>query len=137
MDDRLTHFESEIDRQESQLFGIYLFCRCIELMYQDSPETLAKTKYHYDEIVERGNAAIHDAKILLSQIKVGTRTEEEIDAFRFPPIEGLPGLDEMTQRSRILVRTYHRLFPDKSRYDATKLSQEELTLLLQESAEQL
>lgn len=137
MNDKLKHFESEIDRQESQLFGIYLFCRCIELMYQDSPETLAKTKYHYDEIVKRGNAALHDAKILASQIRVGTKTEADIDSFSFPPIEGQPGLDEMTQRSRILVRTYHRLFPDKSRYDAMRLSQEELAFLLRESAEQL
>ena len=88
--DKVKLFESEIIRHEKQLFGIYLYCRGVELLYKDSPAILQTTKMHYDEIMERGNAALHDAKILLSQIKVGTKTNDDIDTFHFPPIEGLP-----------------------------------------------
>jgi hypothetical protein len=135
MKDKVKLFESEISRHENQLFGIYLYCRGIELLYKDSPEILMATKFHYDEIMERGNAALHDAKILLSQVKVGTKTKDDIDTFHFPQIEGLPELDDMTLRSQSLVECYFKLFPHKTRYDATKLSQEELTQLLEESAE--
>ena len=135
MSDKVKLFESEINRHENQLFGIYLYCRGIELLYKDSPEILISTKLHYDEIMERGNDTLHDAKILLSQIKVGTKTKDDIEKFHFPPIEGLPELDDMTLRSQSLVECYNKLFPHKTRYDATKLSQEELTQLLEESAE--
>ena len=135
MKDKVKLFESEINRHENQLFGIYLYCRGVELLYKDSSGILKTTKMHYDEIMERGNVALHDAKILLSQIKVGTKTEDDIDKFHFPAIEGLPELDEMTVRSQILVECYFKIFPHKTRYDATELSQEELTQLLEESAE--
>ena len=135
MKDKVKLFESKINRHEKQLFGIYLYYRGVELIYKDSPAILKTTKMHYNEIMERGNAELQDAKILLGQIKVGTKTEDDIDKFHFQQIEGIPELDEMTLRSQILVECYCKIFPHKTINDATELSKEDLKKLLEESAE--
>lgn len=137
MKNKIQKFEAEIDRHETQLFGVALFNQSIALLYKNDPATLEITKFHYDQIMERGNKALHNARILLGQVKIGAKLEDDLDHFSFPPIEGQDDLDEMTTRANIMVKTYHELFPAKSREEASKLSDEDLMILIQKSADML
>jgi hypothetical protein len=134
MGNRMSRFRAEIERQEDQLFGIQLYFQGVVLFHSHDPETVRLTQKHYGEIVERGRTALHDAQILLSQVNIGAKPEEELDNFAFPPIEGQPGLDAMTRRASVLVDCYKGLFPQKTRQDAEGLSQDEVALLFEEAA---
>lgn len=135
MTEKINLFRAEIRRHEDQLFGIYLYFRSIELVYAHDPEMVRMTRTHYREIMERGRTAVYDAQILLGQINIGTRQEDDLDDFVFPPIEGHPGLEAMTHRAKVLLECYENLFPQKTRDDAKQLTNDELALLIEKSAD--
>ena len=78
--------------------------------------------------MERGNTAISQAKELLEKVKSGKVQPHELELFQFPPIHG-PGLDKVTQRATLLLKTYEKLFPNRSRN--IPLTAEEHTDLMQ------
>jgi len=123
------NFENTIKEYEDQLFGIQLFMEGIKVLYQHDKATMKMTKHHYQNTMERGEIAISQAKELLDKVKSGTINATELEMFQFPPIHG-PGLDEMTQRTTLLINSYNKLFPDRPRN--TPLSHEEHTRLMQE-----
>jgi len=133
----LRELELEINRWENHLFGVELYYNGVVLLHGHDQAIIDLTKYHYDQIMERGSAALSNAKILLGQVKIGTKAESEIGNFSFPPIDGPPELSDLTIRAKILAETYDSLFPEKSRQDASGLSQEETMHLMNKSADKL
>jgi len=112
----IRNFEITIKKHEDQLFGIRLFYEGIKELKMYDEDTLDEIgfDYHYNNIMERGQKAISEAKELLKKVKSGKEDIKALQKFEFPPIHG-PGLDEMTQRASLLVKAYEKLFPNRSR----------------------
>jgi len=109
-------FEEAIKKHEDQLFGIRLFYEGIKELkiYDEDMLDEIGFDYHYNNIMERGQKAISEAKELLKRVKSGKEDIKALQKFEFPPIHG-PGLDEMTQRASLLVKAYEKLFPNRPR----------------------
>ncbi|MBU4443534.1 hypothetical protein KJ656_00400, partial [bacterium] len=113
-----------------QLFGISLYYQGILFLYSDNDEIIQMNKTAYQNVMERGNRAIQEAKEILEEVKKNPQQIDLIRRFKFPPIHGI-GLDEMTQRATLLINACDKLFPDRPRN--TPLSHEEHTRLMQEA----
>jgi hypothetical protein len=133
--DTIIRFEEDLHIQRDQLFGITLFLQCVELMYAGQPETLEMNRQSFQNIKERAESSISAAESLLQLVKADPGKVKELRRFQFPPIGGHPMLDQMTQRAQILVETYERLFPGRSRSDP--LTREELESLMIDVADRL
>jgi len=119
-------FEAIIREHEEQLFGVYLFNKGIEYLYKHNKEIIETSKFHYNNIMERGEKAITEAKELIEKVKSGKEDIKLLKEFRFPPIHGL-GLDEMRERASLLVQVYEKIFPGRPREKPlTKEENEEL-----------
>jgi hypothetical protein len=125
-------FEEIVREHENQLFGISLFNEAVKHLYKDDKNILETTENHFQQIISRGIEAIQEAKQVLGKVKEGVWEVKRLACIEFPPIHG-PGLDEMTERASILVKTYDKLFPDRP-HELT-LTEEEIELLVAESAE--
>lgn len=128
-------FEEDLQIQRDQLFGITLFLRGIELMYAGQSEIVEMNRQSFQNISERAESSISAAESLLQLVKADPGKVKKLRQFQFPPTGGHPMLDQMTQRGQILVETYERLFPGRSRSEP--LSREELESLMTEAADQL
>lgn len=131
----IIRFDETIRLHQDQLFGITLYSQGVELMYSGQPEILEMNLQHFQNIKGRAENAIAAAESLLQQAREDPSKVKELRRFTFPPISGNPMLDQMTHRAQILVRTYERMFPGKSR--SQPLRQSELTTLMEEASEQL
>jgi hypothetical protein len=128
-------FEKDLQVQRDQLFGITLFSEGVELMYADQPEILEMNRQSFQNVKERTESSISAAQSLLELVKADRGKIKELRRFRFLPIDGHPMLDQMARRTEILVDTYKRLFPGRSR--SKPLTREELESLMTEAADQL
>ena len=124
--------EAAIKKHEDQLFGIRLFYEGIKELkiYDEDMLDEIGFDYHYNNIMERGQKAISEAKELLKKVKSGEENIKALQKFEFPPIHG-PGLDEMTQRATLLVKAYEKLFPNRKR--DVPLTPEEHEKLMEEA----
>jgi len=95
-------FRQEIQEQEDQLFGITLYFKGICVIYQHDKEIIDINREAYENITERGNAFIKQAKQLLHEAERDPSKVKLIREFQFPPIYGPPMANEMTRRARIL-----------------------------------
>lgn len=133
--EEILRFDETIRLHQDQLFGITLYFQGIELMYSDQPEILEMNRQSFHNIKDRAEKAIAEAEVLLQQAREDSSKINKLRRFTFQPISGNPMLNQITQRARILVRTYERMFPGRSR--SQLLSQDELTILMQEASDQL
>ena len=108
----IRQFKSKIKEQEDILFGIKLYNENIDLLYDK--ETAYQANQHHKNIKQRGEESIIQAKELLEEVRKSSDMFEYLLMFEFPPAHGL-GLDEMTERAKILVETYDELFPERPR----------------------
>ena len=131
----MRRFEKDLQMQRDQLFGITLFSEGVELMYADQPEILEMNRQSFQNVKERTESSISAAQSLLELVKADRGKIKELRRFRFLPIGGHPTLDQMTRRTKILVDTYERLFPGRSR--SKPLTREELESLMTAAADQL
>jgi hypothetical protein len=131
----IRRFEEDLQIQRNQLFGITLFSQGVELMYGGQREMLEISRQSFQDIKERAESSISAAESLLQLVKVDPGKVKKLRRFQFPPITGHPMLDQMTRRAQILVETYERLFPGRSRSEP--LSREELESLMTDAADQL
>ena len=129
-DETIQNFKNTIKEHEDQLFGIQLFMENIKQIYGHDKTTMEYSTYAFQNIIERGNTAISQAKLFLDKVKSGTASSDVLESFQFPPIHG-PGLDEMTLRATLLVEAYEKLFPNRPRN--LPLDKEEHTRLMQEA----
>ena len=131
----IRRFEKDLQMQRDQLFGISLFSEGVELMYADQPEILEMNRQSFQSVKEKTESSISAAQSLLELVKADRGKIKELRRFRFLPIGGQPTLDQMTRRTKILVDTYERLFPGRSR--SKPLTREELESLMTAAADQL
>ena len=134
-EDIIGSFETEIQEQEDQLFGIALYFEGILILWSHDKNIIEMNRKAYENIMKRGNAFIKEAKQLLYEAQKDPGKVELIRQFQFPPIYGHPMVDEMTKRAKILVETYNELFPGRPR--ANPLTQAELMLLMEAAANKL
>ena len=125
-------FQDTLKKHVDQLFGIRLYYEGIRYEYGDDDVTMATTKMHFENIIERGEKIISAARILLQEVWAGQTSATELENFKWLPISGHPGLDDLTVRAQLLVETYERLFPNRSR--ETPLTSEEQERLMTEAA---
>ena len=131
----IRRFEKDLQMQRDQLFGITLFSEGVELMYAGQPEILEMNRQSFQNVKEKTESSISAAQSLLELVKADKGKIKELRRFRFLPISGHPMLDQMTRRTKILVDTYERLFPGRSR--SKPLTREELESLMTAAAGQL
>lgn len=128
-------FRQEIQEHEDQLFGITLFFEGIKIVWADHEEILEMNRIAVENIMQRGNAAIKQAKRLLHEAEKDPSKIERLQRFQFPPIHGDPILEGMSERGKILVETYNELFPGRPRTDSR--TQTEIMLLMERVADKL
>lgn len=131
----ISRFAETIRLHEDQLFGITLFMEGIRVLYAGQPTIIEMNQRSLNSVRERAQSAITGAKALLEDAKRDPTKVRDLRTYPFPPISGHPALDVMTQRARILVQTYERLFPQRPR--ETPLLQDELARLMTEASGQL
>jgi len=133
--EEIRRFENTIQLHQEQLFGITLYSKGIELMYSDQPELVKMNRKSFQNVKDRIEPSIYAGESLLQQVKADPSKVKHLKQFKFPPISGHPMLDQMTQRAQILVRTYERMFPKRSKSEP--LTEDELSSLMIEAANQL
>ena len=114
-DKMVKKFEETINIHEDQLFGLKLYLDGIKLMYKNNPEILNANIKSFQNIRERSENAIKEAKQLLAEIRKNPEQRRMLKKFRFPAISGHPMLNQMTKRAQILVEIYNKLFPKRPR----------------------
>ncbi|MFX0097720.1 MAG: hypothetical protein ACFE7E_08180 [Candidatus Hodarchaeota archaeon] len=134
-EEELRQFEEKIQKQKDHLFGIYLYFRGVELMYSDQFEIIEMNRKSFENIRERTERSITKAELLLLEVRGDPSKAKKLKRFKFQPTRGHPMLNQMTQRVEILLQTYNRLFPRRSK--SQSLDQEELRQLMMEASEQL
>ena len=103
--------------------------RRIKKLYDHDKTIMELNTRSFENIMKREKTAISKAKALLEKIKLEKEELHELESFQFPPIHG-PGLNEITQRATLLVKTYEKLFPNRPRN--IPLTLEEYANLMQE-----
>jgi len=131
----ITQFEESIQLQKDHLFGLSLYFHGVELMYSDQPEIIEMNRKSFDNIGERTEESIRKAESLLIEVKKNPSKSNKLNRFQFPPTIGHPMLEQMTKRVEIILRTYERIFPGRSK--SGSLNQEQLMRLMMEASEQL
>ena len=105
-------FKQKIREQEDQLFGITLYFQNISFVWANNRQIVEMNKEHYENIMKRGREAIARARQLLNEAQENPKLSS-LRQFTFPPTHGNPMLDEMTKQVKVLVGTYHELFPGR------------------------
>lgn len=123
----LKSFEKTIKEHENQLFGLLLYKRGVKLLCSHDPNIIKMTDSSFENIVNRTQETIINAKLLLEEAKKNPKKMKELDNFHFPPIKGHPFLDEMAKRVKIVLESYEELFPNRPREQ--NLSDEEVLKL--------
>jgi len=131
-EEALRLFKENINKHEDQLFGIILYYEGICTMYSGQKEIIEANRKAFQNIIKRGEKAIREAKQLVQEVQSEPNKVKKLQMFRFPPISGHPMLDQVSERVRILVETYDRLFPGRPR--GKPLTDNEHTLLMKEAA---
>ena len=122
-------FAAKIKEQEDQLFGIKLFMLGIRKMWGFNENIIGTNEIALQNILERNEPIIAEAKKLLREVKSNKKDAKVLDECLFLPIGG-SGLDDLTNRANLLVKTYEKLFPGRSR--EMPLNDEENNILMQE-----
>jgi len=133
-DSTVQTFEKRLEAQREQLFGIALFLQGIEIVYSDQPEILEVNRQSFKNIKNRSETTLLQADALLKKVKANKAQTEELIRFEFPPHDGDPMLDQMTQRALTLATVYNQMFPGRPR--TKKLSDAELEILMEMAADQ-
>lgn len=95
-------FEEEIKEYEDMMFGLMLY-------QETSPKFIKSTqKISYKNIKRRGEAALNEAKSILSDAKQGKPIKYTIPFFEFPVIT-----EEMWLRIEVTLQSYKELYPDR------------------------
>ena len=121
-------FRNRIAKHENQLFGIRLYWEVAKV--SDYARLIIPLEEEsYCSIIQRAEESLARAGELLTYIESYSELTEYLHLFQFPPIYGHPGLEAVTKRVELVVKMYHKLFPDRSREQP--LLDEERFLLLQ------
>lgn len=123
---RIKKFEEQIDLHIKNLNGIRLYIQMMCIIYKDNEAICAGQKQQFDQVNARCGSAIHKAKELVASVEQGNQPLELLDNFSFPPIKGLPDLDEMFNRSMIMVKIFEKSFADKQECSLDILSELEI-----------
>jgi len=125
----LEAFEKAIKQREGLLFGYNLYYQGIKYLYGHDKHIMERTNFHYNQIKERNESAVLQAKNLLNEIRNGSKSINDLLNFTFPPIYG-PNLDEMTKRATLLVEAYEKVFPNRPK--ERELTEDEHHILINE-----
>lgn len=131
-DDIVAEFESEITRQEDIVYGVALFFECLSVLHADNNAIIETCSRQLRNVIQKGNERIQHARQLLNDAVHDPQKKSLIKQFTFSPCEGYPNPDEMAKRASVLVDTYKRIFPDRSR--AKDFSDEEIFSLMEEAS---
>lgn len=107
-----SEFENHIEEQEKNLLGIKLFQETCSYQLGIDSFVMMCTADSFNNVIERCQKGIDEAKELLVSIKTGNQSIEKIYEFNFPPIKGMPGLDDVYNRAMILVDVFKEKFPN-------------------------
>jgi len=129
--DIIEKLEITLKQHIDQLFGIHLYNDCIKCIYGHDEKLIRMTTQAFRNIMERGERMIAEAEELLQKVEKGDIDINALSKFEFLPISGVPGLDDMTIRAKLLVQAYEKLFPERPR--GKELSEEEYQRLLNEA----
>ena len=109
-------FEQQIKEYEDIMFGLMLY-------QETSPELVKRAQEgHYENMKQRGEIALKEARGMLSDIKAGKALQDKVKFFEWPVIT-----DDMQFRIDVMLKSYKSLFPDRPREES--LSEEEINAL--------
>lgn len=128
----VAEFENEITRQEDIVYGVALFFECLSVLHADNSAIIETCSRQLRNVIQKGNERIQHARQLLDDAVHDPQKRVLIRQFTFSPCEGYPNPDEMTKRAGVLVDTYKRVFPGRSR--AKDFSEEEIFSLIEEAS---
>ena len=123
-----------IELYENLLFGLTLFSDCMAAYYHDQPNIFTLNENTFQDIKRRINTAIAHAREVLQKAGADGATKAEPAHFEYPSFTDHPLIDRIMEQAQILVGTFERMFPGRSRSD--RLSHGELVSLMVEAMEQ-
>ncbi len=128
----IAEFEQEIVRQEDIVYGVALFFECLSIIHCDNTAIIETCSRQLRNVIQKGNERVSHARQLLEDAREDPQKRALIGQFTFAPCEGYPNPDEMLKRACVLVDTYKRVFPGRSR--AKDFSDEEIFHLIDEAS---
>ena len=129
----IQQFADQLASHEDLLFGVALFFEGLNILYEGHDETIASYRKQFRNIMQHGKEVALQAMKLLEDAKNDPASLNSLGAFRFTLGEGHEQPEEFVKRAEVLVETYKRIFPDRSR--ETPFSYEETMRLIEEAAE--
>jgi hypothetical protein len=79
------------------------------IQFAQQAEVLRVMRETYQAIIDREEEAISAAKSLLQLARYDSARLAEVAGFFFPPVQGEPGLDDLTRQAETYVEVYDRL----------------------------
>ncbi|MCK5849985.1 MAG: hypothetical protein KAH23_03645 [Kiritimatiellae bacterium] len=134
-EDVILAFEKMIHGQEDLMYGVALFFECISLLHAGQSALIETYRRQFRNIIQTGTDAAHHAMTLLEQVKHDPSQMLQLKRVRFSPCQGHPEPEKMQQRAMILLETYAKVFPERSKSDP--FTREETLKLIESSSERL
>lgn len=128
-------FETAIEEERDRLFGLRLFIRCVEKMHADRPDLLELKRRNLLSIEKKVSTSVDAAETLLRNFREDKVSKKALSRFKFAPVTGHPELEQIMHRSEILLQTFNRIFPGRSRSEP--LSDAEIDQLLRAAVKQM
>lgn len=129
----IQQFEAQLNRHEDLLYGVALFFEGLNVLYEGHDETIATYRKQFRNIIQHGKEVAQQAMKLLEEARDDPGAIDALTNFRFTMGEGHEQPEELARRAEVLVETYKRIFPDRSR--DVPFTHEETIQLIEEAAE--
>lgn len=129
----LEEFEAKMKRHEDLLYGVALFFEGLNVLYEGHDETIATYRKQFRNIMQHGKEVAQQAMKLLEQARTDSGAATAVAGFQFALGEGHEQPDELVKRAEVLVETYKRIFPERSR--DVPFTHDETIKLIEEAAE--
>lgn len=125
-------FEKSLLRHEDLLYGIGLFFESLYVLYAGQDDVIETYRKQFRNIIQHGKEVAQTAMALLEEARGDPAKLPQLKQFRFSLGQTHPEPDELMKRAGVLVDTYERLFPGRSR--SQTLTREETMRLIDEAA---
>ena len=134
-EDFIKAFEKMIHGQEDLMYGVALFFECISLLHAGETALIETYRRQFRNIIQTGTGAAQHAMTLLDQVKRDPAQLVQLKSVKFFPCQGHPEPEKMQQRALLLLETYTKIFPGRSKSDP--FTREETLKLIEASADSL
>ena len=131
--ERVRSIRRGIKSLEDTIFGVALFLEGLSRLHAGEKAVIETHQKQFRNVIEADRDTIKQAKALLETVERDPSQALLLRQFSLVPCRGHSNPQGMERRAVVLVQTYNRLFPERSR--ERELTEEEIFHLMEEAAE--